>query len=160
MKRSTPTSQWRKPSNLREGQALVECAILTAIVAAALIGMQVYAKRGLQYSLKKAIDDMSPCRRAGAVCPGVPGDPSGEQAQIEGMRYEAGDRDTNSLVGQVQVRWSKTKVATFSNIDVGDTAGGGYRRNIQTDQTRRNNTGPFMIPVVTGHSEVITDVKN
>ena len=42
--------------NLKRAQSLVEYAILISIVIAALVGMQVYVKRGLQAKYKGAVD--------------------------------------------------------------------------------------------------------
>ena len=71
-KRPLVTGHWSLVT--RGGQAFVEYAILFAVVAAALLGMQLYAKRSLQGGIKMAVDRMSP----------HPGDVNGEQAQADG----------------------------------------------------------------------------
>lgn len=43
-------------NRLRRGQAITEYAILLGVVAAALFGMQLYAKRSLQAGLKSVAD--------------------------------------------------------------------------------------------------------
>ncbi len=64
-------------------QAVIEYAILIGIVTAAVVGMQVYARRGIQAGVKRAADQFSPFQP----------DPDGERAQEAGMRYEVGDRE-------------------------------------------------------------------
>jgi Flp pilus assembly pilin Flp len=50
----------RRNARKNIGQSTVEYAVLLAIVAAALIGMQVYLKRGLQGRVKDLADQISP----------------------------------------------------------------------------------------------------
>ena len=63
------------------GQALLEYAIVLAIVSTAVLGMQIFARRSIQGVIKTATDQMSPFAN----------DPKGEKAQIAGIRYESGD---------------------------------------------------------------------
>ncbi len=51
-------------------QSFVEYAVVLTVVVAALVGMQLYAKRGIQAGIKTATDRMSP----------FPSDPQGELA--------------------------------------------------------------------------------
>jgi Flp pilus assembly pilin Flp len=44
--------------NKRKGQSTLEYAIIIAVVVAALVGMQVYMKRGLQGKIKEATDQI------------------------------------------------------------------------------------------------------
>jgi len=84
-----------------------EYALLIGLVAAVIVGMQVYARRGIQAVVKQAADDLSPYQTS----PG--GDPEGERAQLAGMQYEAGDRTTSvTAEGRVLVRESAVQSAT------------------------------------------------
>lgn len=111
----------RRGRSKRAGQAILEYALLFGLVAAAILGMQVFAKRGIQATLKVAADDLSP----------VPGD--GEAAQIDGMRQDSGESitlgpgSTQQRVrpGDVVARGSLVTTTERSAIGVGATLGGG-----------------------------------
>lgn len=75
------------------GQISSEHAILLGIVTAAMLGMQLYAKRGLQAGMKASIDWLSPFRIDGKAA----GDPDGERAQLAGMAYESGERRNRAV---------------------------------------------------------------
>lgn len=110
------------------GQAITEYAILIGVVVAALLGMQVYAKRGLQAGIKATADRLSPFLSE----PG--GDPGGRRAQREGMRYEAGERQNRAIAapGDVLVRESKTVTISSRTVeDKATTPGGGRTRKIE-----------------------------
>ena len=103
----------------RAGQAILEYVLLFGVVAAAIIGMQVFAKRGIQATLKAAADEMSP----------FPG--NAEKAQIEGMRQDSGEAIAGRGVqrrvkpGDVIARDSAVTSTERSDIRVGATLGGG-----------------------------------
>lgn len=108
------------------GQAITEYAILIGVVVAALLGMQVYAKRGLQAGIKATADHLSPF--------GPGGDPGGRRAQREGMRYEAGERQNRAIAapGDVLVRESETTTISSRTVqDDAPTPGGGRTRKIE-----------------------------
>lgn len=91
------------------GQAISEYALLLGLVVAVMLGMQVYAKRGLQASVKMAADGLSPY---GAVdWQGASDRQAGELAQMAGMQFEAGERRNRALTlrGQTLVRESATR---------------------------------------------------
>lgn len=69
-----------------KGQAFAEYAILIGLVTAAMLGMSLYAKRGLQAGIKMAADDLSPFKVESG------GDPQGEKAQVAAVRYESRER--------------------------------------------------------------------
>ena len=73
--------------NPRKGQAFVEYSILLGVVTVVLLGMQLYAKRGIQAGFKMAADGLSP----------HPNDPRGELAQRDGIRYESRDRQDKAV---------------------------------------------------------------
>ena len=113
------------------GQSLAEYAVLIGVVITAALAMQVYAKRGIQAAVKKAADGLSP----------FPGDTDGRQAQINGMRYEAGERRNRSVAvaGAVLARESATTTDSQRTIQTGETAGGG--RSTQTISDTTTTTG-------------------
>jgi len=67
----------------------MEYALVLVVVASAIFGMQLYAKRSLQAVVKGSVDSFSPWHSSN-VCP----DPEGEVAQLAGIRYESGQRVT------------------------------------------------------------------
>jgi len=95
----------------RDGQALMEYAVLIDLVVAALVGMQVYTKRGIQAGIKEAADQI--------------GDQQG------GMKYESGERRNRTVAaGTVLDRRSSTTAESGrTNRDV-QGAGGGLTRTI------------------------------
>lgn len=122
---------WHVTCPTRAGQAILEYALILAVVAAAVLGMQVYGKRGIQGVLKAAADDLS------SVLP--PSEDPREQgllpeelAQLNGMRQEAGADARNrrgeleALPGTVVKRWSTFTTEEDITIRTGATAGGGF----------------------------------
>ena len=98
------------------GQAIMEYAILIGVVTAAMLGMQLYAKRSLQAGIKTAADQLSP----------YPDDPHGERAQLDGMRYESGDRKTRVFaVGDAMVNESAARTVVHQVATTSTTTGGG-----------------------------------
>lgn len=71
--RHTPQEAQQRSS----GQAIVEYAVLVALISVAIVEIQAYAKRGIQAGIKAATDQI--------------GD------QVEGMRYDSGDRTSSVL---------------------------------------------------------------
>ena len=123
------------------GQSIVEYLLVFGVVAAAITGMMVYAKRGVQAGLKAAADDLTP----------FPGD--AQKAQIEGMRQEAGDvRDTQGrMMAGMRVAADSSMVTTQdSNIDTGLTGGGGYVTTYNADGSQTQGTSS---------SKVVTELK-
>ena len=105
--------------------------MIFGVVAAAITGMMVYAKRGLQAGLKTAADDMSPFA-------GLP-----EKAQLEGMRQEAGDtRDAlgRPMAGATLASDSSMTTAQESDINMGMTTGGGSFTAYNTDLSTTQGT--------------------
>ena len=103
----------------RAGQAILEYVLFFGVVAAAIIGMQIFAKRGIQATLKAAADDMSP----------FPND--GEKAQIDGMKQDSGEtiagRGGQRRVkpGDVIARDSAVTTTERGDTRVGAVLGGG-----------------------------------
>lgn len=129
------------------GQAFAEYAVLIGLLVAALFGMQVYAQRGIQAEIKKAADGLSPF---GAD------DPKGVLAQVEGMRYESGERRNRSIAaaGTVRTRQSAVNTATRRTLRTNETAGGG--RGTVTDVDTTGTTGALG-EGVSSVSEVVVD---
>lgn len=126
------------------GQAIAEYLLLLGIVAAAILGMQVYARRGIQAALKAVADDLSP----------VPGD--GEAAQIEGIRQEAGESSGGAprgvaARGVVVDRDSSFTTTERSEITRSELAGGGHKTDYGAGATT-TTTG-------TSSSSVVTEIK-
>lgn len=118
----------------RDGQALIEYAVLIAMVIAALTAISVYTKRGIQAGIKEAADQI--------------GD------QQEGMKYESGERRNQTIAaGTVLDRQSSTTAESGrTNRDVQET-GGGLTRTI-AEQT--STTGALGDGIST-HSVVVVE---
>ena len=147
MRRLRPTQKprvYRGVLCLRQGyrgQAIMEYLLLFGVVAAAITGMMVYAKRGIQAGLKVAADDLTP----------FPGDP--EKAQIEGMRQETGDTRTpaQTLVAGLTVASDSSATTTQqSSIDRGAVGGGGSFVTYNPDRSVTNGNST---------SKVVAEIK-
>lgn len=114
------------------GQAIVEYAIVVGLIVAAILGMQVYAKRGIQAGIKGAADQLSP----------FADDPTGEQAQAEGMRYESGERRNRAVdaPGGTEEKYSTVTTRVDRTITEQDAVGGSRSRQIVTDSTSTSGT--------------------
>jgi len=136
-----------------QGQAIVEYAILIGIVTAAIVGMQVYAKRGIQAGIKLAADQVG--------------------NQLDGIRYESRERreKVTASRGDVLVMESASRSTTEPNPGQGVTdpekvttirqmADGTQVRAITNDRTRSIGA----LPPTRGsnaafYSEVIADLE-
>ena len=128
-------------------QAFAEYAILLGIVAAAILGMQLYAKRGIQAGIKMAADQMSPHAK----------DADGAKAQADGMRYESGERTTAVVAaGTVLDRQSAARTQKTQTVGARTATGGAVERTIVTDRT---DTFGALQNGAALHAEVITDVR-
>jgi len=135
----------------RQGQAFVEYAILLGIVTAALLGMQLFAKRGLQAGIKNMADRLSP----------QPGDTTGELAQRDGIRYESRDRQNKVVAsGSVVSRQSRTHAVANQTATTASAVDGSAAAAITTDSTVTTGvlTGAGIGPNVSDRSEVVVDV--
>lgn len=96
---------------------MAEYAVLIGIVAAALLAMQIYAKRGLQAGLKTAADQIG--------------------SQADGIRYESGERLNRRVIipGTVLDRQSAVKSTVSRTITERELAGGARQRTITRDAT-------------------------
>ena len=129
---STPHSALRTPHSAF-GQAFIEYVVMLGLVAAALVGISTYAKRGLQSAVKIAVDDMSPLRAKGVA------DPEGEKTQLEGIRAESGDRNTDTIEpGTVLAR--ESAVVTATNRTATDCATTGCEEQEYGKTTEQRST--------------------
>ena len=140
-------------SNQALGQSIAEYAILIAVVTAAVTAMQVYAKRGIQAAVKVAADEMSPFGAA---------DSTGEQAQVEGMRYESGERRNRSVAvaGAVLTKESATATDVQRSIQTGETIGGGRSTPSLSESTTTTGAVAGRGTGVSAYSEVIVEMSN
>ncbi|MDP3723318.1 MAG: hypothetical protein Q8R91_07470 [Candidatus Omnitrophota bacterium] len=127
----------------------MEYAILIGIVTAAIVGMQTYAKRGIQAGIKLAADQL--------------GD------QLQGVRYESGDRQ-DKVVREGTLLERESAVATVVDHQVNTrTDVGGSRtattlrdttetRGVVTDQRLPAAEFPFCRDVVVGEGRANVSV--
>lgn len=110
--------------NMKFGQSTAEFAVLVAVVAAALISMQVYLKRGIQGRVKDLASQIAP-------------DASGRGAQ----QYEPGktisEYQTNQTSAVVQ-EYNNGVTVTYQNGEGGSapeiTVRSGYERTLPETQ--------------------------
>jgi Flp pilus assembly pilin Flp len=115
----------RAQPRTRRGQATAEYALLLGIVAAAVVGIHYYAKRGIQAGVKFATDSLVPGGVANA-----------EPSQLAGMQYESGDRTDKSLAeGTVIDRRSAMRSIADKSLQHQIDTGGRVTRTILRDQT-------------------------
>ena len=125
--------------NGRRGQSIAEYLLIFAVVAAAIMTMQVYAKRGIQGVVKTAADQMSP----------VAGDANGRAAQLLGIRQESGDTQQKIVSGRVLEKSSEITTMTNQTRTMDDGVGGSHTRD---EQEITQSSG-------TSTSHVISQVK-
>lgn len=132
------------------GQAIVEYALLFGIITAALLGMQIYAKRGVQVGIKAMADRLSPYAN----------DPDGELAQRDGIRYESRDRQDKVVAsGAVLDRTSRARTVTDQETKADVALGGGTQTTIVTDTTQISGELAEIGPGVSERSEVVFNVR-
>ena len=137
------------------GQAVAEYAVLIGVITAAMLGIQLYAKRSIQAGVKVAADQMSPC--VGDPCRP---DPTGETAQAYGMNYETGDRTQRAFaVGFVLANESAMQTRQAHATTSATSEGGSVTRTIGPGQDTVDTTGvlPGYGPGAAQHSEVVID---
>ena len=115
---------------MRHGQTLLEYLLLFAVISAAMLGMQVYAKRGIQAVVKTAVDEMSP----------VPGDTDGRTAQALGMQQESGDRQKQISSGSVLEKRSVITTVTNQTRTAEEKEGGRHVMSVTRDETAATGT--------------------
>lgn len=133
------------------GQSFAEYAVLIGVVTAAILGMQLYAKRGLQASVKMAADQLSPFRNEAG------GDPGGEKAQVAAVRYESRERQNKAVadIGTVLTIESASRTASNRQQDVELAADGGQTRSLQADTSGTSGDLPARGTGVSSYSEVV-----
>ncbi|MBI4322867.1 MAG: hypothetical protein HY596_01180 [Candidatus Omnitrophica bacterium] len=129
---------------------MTEYAVLIGLLTAAVLGMQLYLKRGIQAGVKVAADQMSPHAN----------DPTGEKAQVDGMRYESGERSQAVVAtGSVLERKSAARTLRQRTANMTATTGGGVQRQIATDTAATSGVLPEGGSGVASRSEVVVDVR-
>lgn len=134
----------------RNGQAIFEYALLLAVVAAAVAGMQLYVKRSIQAGVKMTADHMSP----------FDADPDGEEAQFAGIRYESRDRQTDIFsTGSTVDRKSKSQTVADQRINTQAHEDGSVTTIVEDDRTTTTGALQSVGPNVTDYSEVVMTPK-
>lgn len=149
------------------GQAMAEYAVLIGVITAAMLGIQLYAKRGIEAGVKVAADQISPC--VGDPCAD---DPQGEQAQAAGMSYETGDRTSRAFaiggdqtakpfaIGTVLANESGVNTRQAHTTTTAMSEGGSVTRTMAPGPDNKDTTVGVLTdrgPGVAQHSEVVVD---
>jgi len=121
----------------REGQAFVEYAILFAVVAAALLGMQLYAKRGIQASIRMVTDRIG--------------------SQSDGIQFESRDRQDKVIAsaGFVLARDSSTTAVSDQTLATAAVPGGSLSTAVTTDAMTVTGSLADVGPDVSDHTAVV-----
>ena len=131
------------------GQTIAEYAVLLATLTAAIVGMQLYARRGIQMAMKVASDRISPFAN----------DADGKQAQVAGIRYEAGDRRQSVVAAGTTIEnASEVSTQVDKTTQVAEQLGGVHVTTVVGDVT--TTTG--RLDPATGlasRSAVVSEVK-
>lgn len=116
----------------RQGQTVVEYAILIGVVAASVVGMQVFSQRAIQAVIKHAADELTPHSLA---LDGLD-DPEGEWAQRDGMQHETGNREQalEFIPGDIRVNQTATRTVTDRAVAVAGADDGQVGRVINPGQ--------------------------
>lgn len=100
---------------LRAGQATMEYALMAATVAAAIVGMSLYARRGVQAAVRVAADQIG--------------------TQKDGIRYESGDRrNKSSQLGQTLLRETGSAQTVRSQTDSQSDPAPGFARSTRSSE--------------------------
>ncbi len=142
----------------RRGQAFMENALTIAVVAAAVIGMQVYAKRSIQGVLKFGADRLSPCAN----------DKNGVMAQLEGTRYETGEHLSKPCesartglpmpAGTTMNRQSGTSTIASRRVREQELSTGGWQRDIEGKKGDSQQTAGTLGGGVSARSTVVANI--
>ena len=131
----------------RAGQVMLEYAILVGLAIAAVAGMQVYARRGIQAGIKGATDRLSP----------FADDPDGAKAQVEGVRYESGERRNRDVIAAGTTLARKSAINTVVNRTVQDDEADGSRTHtIRQDEVSSSGA---LAGGASSTSQVVVEVR-
>ena len=135
---STPNRSWLWTVDhglwTQQGQALAEYVLILGAVMAAVTGISVYAKRGLQASIKGMADQIG--------------------SQTDGIRSESGDRLSDRLItGKVLAKESKVETAVAQEVVVSTGPSGTHRKNFVQDDSTTN--GVLAPGGISSHIKVI-----
>lgn len=125
----------------REGQSIAEYAVLLGLVIAAFVGMQVYARRGLQARVKSGTDALTSL--TGTMTEGATGGTGGVTATFAAQsQYEPYYQESSGEVYQESVKQSHMKDGSIKEEKVSDVtarkAGAYTRQRGQTDRVTRD----------------------
>ena len=129
--------------NGRRGQSIAEYLLIFAVVAAAIMTMQVYAKRGIQGVVKTAADQMSP------IVDPVTKEPNARAGQALGIFQEAGDQKKLKEMPAGAVAWKESSVTTDAHrtYTTRDVEKGGHEVVDDTDVTHSTGTSTTQVTV-------------
>ena len=131
------------------------------VVIGAMLAIQLYAKRGIQAGIKMAADDLSPFRLTADPGNATNADPEGEQTQLEGIRYESGERANRAtaIPGKVLVRESAVATASSQRRRELGLTGGAQSRTVAEDATTTTGALGSRGAGVSSYSEVVANVR-
>lgn len=123
------------------GQLIGEYVLILGVFAAAVLGIQLYVKRGLQAAVKTASDQL--------------GD------QLTGIRYESGDPRLNrqlAVEGRTIRRNSAVTTTAETETELRTTTGGGRTTTVLKDET--TTEGSVSDPKgVSFYAELVAEVR-
>ena len=122
------------------GQTTAEYAIVIGVVAAALIGMQVYLKRSAQMKLKVGVDEFT--QSGGANVPWLAGDVALQGGRSVSGDVTAGDVRLTKTTSQYEPYYTESDFNTkrVSTVDEDVDLSPGNERIIKTIQPNNDET--------------------
>ena len=128
---------------MRRGQSILEYLLIFAVVSAAILGMQVYAKRGIQAVMKTAADQMSP------MMDPATNEPDGWAGQVLGMWQEFGDQRKLKEIPAGAVVWKDLLIRTDAHrLYTTREIDGGRREAVDDDVTQSTGTSTSQVAVM------------
>lgn len=133
---------------------MLEYAVALGIIVAAVVGMSTYARRGIQSGIKAAADEMSPYLARGEA------DPGGELTQLDGMRYESGDRGLKTVApGWTVVRESAAGTTTAQTQTRCERDCGAFEQRTMARSTETTGALTSRGTEVSSYSEVVVSTR-
>ena len=158
----TPNSELRLL--FASGQAIVEYAILIGVVAAAILAMSTYARRGIQSGIRATTDvAFNTAVNIDPLDPDDDADPEGEKTQKQGMEHEVGERVQPDGAGTLLAREAAALTERHRRIRATSQPGGILTRDLGPSAANNNfisTTGALTNrgAGVSSYSEVVAEV--
>ena len=146
------------------GQTIIEYAILIGVVAAAILAMSTYARRGIQSGIRVTTDlALNTAANLDPLDPEDDADPEGEKTQAQGMKHEVGERVQPDGSGTLLAREAAALIERQRRIRATSQPGGILTRDLGASGANNNFTSTTGALTnrgtgVSSYSEVVAEV--